>query len=115
MEDEADLVATYRRLLRRAGHRVVAAGTRAQGLAALYAEPFELVITDLRLPDGSGLDVVRSARTLPKPPPVVVVTGFPSEAGRAEALALGATAYLGKPFAIAAFTGLVGELLAAAG
>jgi DNA-binding response OmpR family regulator len=62
VEDEADLVATYKRLLRRYGYRVVAAGSREAGLAALKDEPPRLLIADLRLPDGDGLDVVRTTR-----------------------------------------------------
>jgi DNA-binding response OmpR family regulator len=59
-----------------------------------------LVISDLRLPDGDGLDVVRAAR-LASPVPVIVVTGYPSDETRRAALAAGATAFLAKPFAAA--------------
>ena len=102
VDDEADFVATYERLLRRQGYDVVTAISRAAGLAAVARERLHLVISDLRLPDGDGLDVVRAARGAPDPPVVIVVTGYPSGEVRRAALAAGASAFLAKPFAAAA-------------
>ena len=113
VDDEADLVATYERLLRRQGHRVLSAGTCRAGLAIIEAEPLDLVIADLRLPDGDGLDVVRAARALPTPPPVLVATVLASRTARQAALAAGASAFLAKPFATEVFSRLVRELLGA--
>ena len=101
VDDEADFLATYERLLRRQGYEVVTATSRAAGLAALAGEPPHLVISDLRLPDGDGLDVVRAARGARAPVPVIVVTGYPSDETRRAALAAGATTFLAKPFAAA--------------
>ena len=101
VDDETDFLATYERLLRRQGYEVVTATSRATGLAALAGEPPHLVISDVRLPDGDGLDVVRAARGLPEPMPVIVVTGYPSDETRRAALAAGATTFLAKPFAAA--------------
>ncbi len=111
VDDEADLVVSYERLLRRQGYRVVSVGSRRAGLLAIEAEPARLVIADLRLPDGDGLDVVRAARALPAPPPVLVATVLASRASRQAALAAGATAFLPKPFATEAFSSLVRQLL----
>jgi DNA-binding response OmpR family regulator len=111
VDDEADLVTTYERLLRRHGHRVLSAGTCRGGLAVIEAQALSLVIADLRLPDGDGLDVVRAARALSTPLPVLVATGLASRTARQAALAAGATAFLAKPFATAAFCRLVSELL----
>jgi DNA-binding response OmpR family regulator len=113
VDDEADLVASYERLLRRKGFRVVSAGTRGEGLAFVEREPLALLITDLRLPDGDGLDLVRAARRLPTPTPSMVVTGFASEASRTASMAAGATGFLAKPFAASAFTSLVESMLRA--
>ena len=111
VDDEADLAATYERLLRRQGYRAVSVGSREAGLLAIAAHPVRLVIADLLLPDGDGLDVVRAARALPAPPPVLVATVLGSRASRQAALAAGATAFLAKPFAAEAFNRLVGKLL----
>lgn len=113
VEDEKDLVATYERLLQRQGCSVIAAGTVQDALATLDRRRFALVIADLRLPDGTGLDVVRSARQRSNGPPVIVVTGFASAQSRREALEAGATAYLAKPFSALALSSLVKEILAA--
>ncbi len=107
VDDEQDLLASYERLLRRQGFVVIAAGSRHEGLVILGREPLKLVIADLRLPDGDGLDIVRAARGQPTPVPALVVTGFASEASRAAALAAGAAAYLAKPFAASEFSALV--------
>ena len=101
VDDEADFLATYERLLRRQGYHVVVATTRAAGVAAVASEHPDVVISDLRLSDGSGLDVVRAARSMPEPPSVIVITGYPSAGTRHAALAAGATAFLAKPFAAA--------------
>jgi len=98
VDDEMDFLATYERLLRRQGYEVVVATSRAAGLAAVGREHPHLIISDIRLPDGSGLDVIRAAREESNPPVVIVVTGYPSDETRRAALAAGATAFLAKPF-----------------
>jgi CheY-like chemotaxis protein len=82
-------------------------------LTLVEREPLALVVTDLRLPDGDGLDLVRAARRLPTPTPAMVVSGFASEASRAASMAAGASAFLAKPFAASAFTSLVESTLRA--
>jgi CheY-like chemotaxis protein len=62
------------------------------------------------LPDGDGLDVVRAARALPDPPPVLVATVVASRASRQAAFAAGATGFMTKPFEAATFNRLVHEL-----
>jgi DNA-binding response OmpR family regulator len=101
VEDEADLAATYRRLLGHHGFRVVTAATRDAGLRALDDETFAAAIIDVRLPDGDGLDVVRKARTLVPPAPAIVVTGFPLAHVRQAARTAGAAHFLAKPFEVA--------------
>jgi DNA-binding response OmpR family regulator len=113
VDDEADLLATYERLLRRRGYRIVSTGSCRDGLAIIEREPLALVVTDLRLPDGNGVDIVRAARGTATPTPSIVVTGFASEASRAIALAAGASGYLAKPFGASAFMSLVGGILGA--
>lgn len=112
VEDEPDLAQTCERLLRRRGHDVTTARTCAAGLQALAAGTSLLVVCDVRLPDGDGLDVIRAAKELDPPVPAIAMTAEVSEAGRRRALASGADAYLAKPFTIAAFTALVDQALA---
>ena len=98
VDDEADFLATYERLLRRQGYEVIAVSSRAAALDAVAHEHPTLVISDLRLGDGDGLDVVRAARAGQHPLPVIVVTGYASEELRRAALAAGAAAFFAKPF-----------------
>ena len=111
VDDEADLAATCARLLRRRGYDVVAAASREKGLAALESDPHDLVVADLRLPDGDGLDILRTARALSSSRPVIVITGFASDRTRQEAFAAGAAAFLSKPFSLVEFADLVERLL----
>jgi excisionase family DNA binding protein len=78
--------------------------TVADGQAAvdcLRAEPFDLLITDLAMPRLDGLNVVREAKRLHPRMPVVIITGYSSEASAIEAINLGVSGYLTKPFKIA--------------
>ena len=111
VDDERDLAATCERLLRRLGYRVITADSCAAALAALGADAPVLVISDVRLPDGSGLDVVSAAQRRAKRIPSIVITGQPSERGRQAAADVGATGYLAKPFSAAALTDLVRQTL----
>ena len=115
VDDEPDFQVTYVRLLGRQGLRAITTGSRHEGLALIEREALVLVISDLRLPDGDGLDVVRAARRAPTPVPTIVITGLGSEASRLAALSAGASAYLAKPFSAAAFTSLVAQTLASPG
>ena len=112
VDDEADLAATYVRLLGRYGCHVVVAGTRREALAIMESEPFALVISDVRLPDGDGLDVVRAATALRNHTAAIVVTGFASEAGRLAAREAGASDYFAKPFHALSLIAAVSKLSA---
>ena len=68
-------------------------------------------MSDLRLSDGSGLDVVAAAYAAPTRVPSIVVTGAPSADNRRAALEAGAAAFLAKPFAARDFTALVGQVI----
>ena len=111
IENEPDMAATYERLLRRAGHRVVIAASRAEGLQLLESLRPWLVISDLRLRDGDGLDIIRAAQELDLPPPVIAITAFASREARQAALDAGAAAFLSKPFRVTELSSLVEDLI----
>ncbi|MGH3929564.1 MAG: response regulator transcription factor [Pseudonocardiaceae bacterium] len=97
IDDEADLVAMSRAYLERDGFRVVEAPDVKSGLAAIRREPVDLVVLDLGLPDGSGLDLLRTLRGTSRVP-IIIVTGRSEETDRVVGLELGADDYLVKPF-----------------
>jgi DNA-binding response OmpR family regulator len=111
VDDEADLVATYRRLFHRHGYEVTSAATRAGGLLLIDSSTPDLIITDLELPDGDGLDLVRAAREASSISPVIVVSGRPSRGAQEDALAAGASAFVAKPVSADALRQLVQSLL----
>jgi DNA-binding NtrC family response regulator len=85
-------------LLERAGHRCVIARRGQDGLAQLASRGFDLVITDLRLPDASGLDIVAASKAADPETQVILMTSFSSIESAVEALRRGANDYIIKPF-----------------
>jgi DNA-binding NtrC family response regulator len=84
--------------LKDAGYATDEAGTMKEAMAALDRELPDLVLLDFKLPDGTGLDVLRHLRTLDKNLPVIMLTAFASVQGAVEAMQVGAYDYIGKPF-----------------
>jgi len=111
VDDERDLRVTYERLLRRHGYRVVHADSRYEGIAVVEAEPLSLVVVDLKLHDGSGLDVVRAARSATVPVPALVLAHVPSLGNRDLAAHAGAAGFLAKPCSASDFLAGVREIL----
>ncbi len=85
-------------LLQSRGYDCVVVRDSASALSALAAPDFDLVITDLRLPDGSGLEVLAAARAAQADTQVILMTSFSSVESAIEALRLGANDYVIKPF-----------------
>ncbi|MCB9600775.1 MAG: sigma-54-dependent Fis family transcriptional regulator [Sandaracinus sp.] len=86
-------------LLRRAGHDVVVVEGVREALARLGADPpYDAVVTDLMMPDGTGLEVLAAARERSEATQVVVITAFAATDRAVEAMRLGAYDFLEKPF-----------------
>lgn len=85
-------------LLQRSGHHCVVARTGSQGLQQIETGEFAMVITDLRLPDASGLDIVAAAKTTNPETQVILMTSYSSVESAIEALRRGASDYIIKPF-----------------
>jgi DNA-binding NtrC family response regulator len=111
VDDEADLAESCARLLRRHGYHVVTAYSCASGHAALSETSPALLVSDVRLPDGDGLDLVRAAGARQPRVPAIVISGYLSEASRLAARHAGAVAFLSKPFSTDAFSRAVEEAL----
>ncbi len=98
-DDEAGLREMLEVLLRRAGYEVESTATCRAALAALGAEGrYDLVVTDLALPDGSGMQVLEAAKQRDDALQVIMVTAFASTEQAVEAMRLGAYDYIQKPF-----------------
>jgi DNA-binding response OmpR family regulator len=101
IEDDARLARMVSDYLGGAGMSVAIAETGAAGLAALKREPPDLVLLDLMLPDGDGLEVFRRIRALPGAAartPMIMLTAKGDPTDRVVGLELGAEDYVPKPF-----------------
>jgi two-component system response regulator PilR (NtrC family) len=103
VDDEPSLRQLVRVLLQRAGHEVVEAAdvTVANDVIESAPVPFDLVVTDLIMPGGSGLDVLRAARARSPETQVLVVTAHATVETAVEAMRLGAYGYVEKPLDLA--------------
>jgi excisionase family DNA binding protein len=83
-----------------AGYDIAVAADGPAALAMLRVRKFDLLISDLKMPGMDGLTLIREARRLAPNLPVVIITGAPSEASAIEAVNLGVSGYLLKPFRV---------------
>ncbi|MEJ5358498.1 MAG: sigma-54 dependent transcriptional regulator [Desulfobacterales bacterium] len=98
VDDSPDALELIRRHLAPAGYRVLTASNAEEAARRIEEEPVDLVITDMRMPGKSGLDLVRHIRSRFREVGLLMVTGYPSIGGAVEAVRLGAEDYLAKPF-----------------
>ncbi len=97
--DDQDMMRdSLAQILVRDGHEVVAATDGAAAVARLGAARFDLLITDLRMPKMTGLELLAEAKRLRPDIPVVLMTAFATVANAVEAMKLGAYDYIQKPF-----------------
>ncbi len=97
--DDQDMMRdSLAQILVREGHEVVAATDGASAAARLGASRFDLLITDLRMPKMTGLELLAEAKRLRPDMPVVLMTAFATVSNAVEAMRLGAYDYIQKPF-----------------
>ena len=107
VDDEADIRELIDLTLLRMGLTAVCAGSVAEARAALASHDFQLCLTDMRLPDGDGLDIVRHIGEAYAHLPVAVITAYGSAANAVAALKAGAFDYLAKPIGLEQLRNLV--------
>src|SRR4030095_9955112 len=96
VEDKDSLRRVLRLTLEHAGYSVNEAADARAALAEIAAGPHKLVLTDLRMPNGSGLDVLRAAKAADGSIPVIVMTAFGSIDEAVQAMKDGAHDFLQK-------------------
>ena len=97
IDDEPDLRTLYELTLLREGYQVDAAGTLQEAWELLNGRRFDLVITDMRLPDGSGIDLLKGLRAQQRQERCIVITAYGSAENAVDSLKAGAFDYLTKP------------------
>ena len=89
-----------RMLLKRDGHETLSAEDGLKALECVNHSAFDLIITDLRMPNMDGMHLLRAVKALEPCMPVIVITAYASSETAAETLKLGAFACVDKPFNI---------------
>ena len=102
IEDEPDIRKTLEYNISREGHKVLTAGSIHDAEKILQSQSLSLVLLDLMLPDGSGLDFCRKLKTNSKTEsiPVIILTAKDDEVDKVVGFELGADDYVTKPFSV---------------
>jgi len=111
VDDEPDLRTLYELTLLREGYDVETAGTVEEALLHLKDRTYSAVITDMRLPDGSGLDLLTKLEQSGRREKAIVITAYGSAENAVEALKAGAYDYLTKPVDLRQFRAVVASAL----
>ncbi|WP_219216152.1 sigma-54-dependent transcriptional regulator [Variovorax boronicumulans] len=113
IDDEPDLRTLYELTLLREGYRVEAAGSVAEAWQHLEGQRFDAVITDMRLPDGLGMEILQRIQREQRGERCVVMTAYGSAENAVEALKAGAFDYLTKPVDLKQFRAVVASAVKA--
>ena len=98
VDDEKSMRDLLAITLQKAGYEVTLAEGGAAAIEAIRRDPFDAIITDLRMPKVDGLQVLRSAKEQSPDTAVIMVTAMASTETAVEAMKLGAYDYITKPF-----------------
>lgn len=98
VDDSPDALELVRRNLSASGYNITTCDNVKDAISIMNSAEPDLVITDLKMPGASGLDITRHVRENFKNTEVIMITGYPSIDGAVEAVKLGASEYLTKPF-----------------
>ena len=98
VDDEAIARDNLEHVMRKAGYEVVAKGSGSAALETLGGEHFDVVLTDLRMEQVDGMQVLRACRTRHPDTEVIMITGYATTESAVEAMREGAFYYIAKPF-----------------
>jgi two-component system response regulator PilR (NtrC family) len=100
VDDEPSMREMLRIVLRRDGYDVVVAASGQEAIQHLEGQPFDLLLSDIRMPDTNGVDVLRAAKQADSDLVAFMMTAFASTESAVEAMRLGASDYFTKPFSM---------------
>jgi two-component system NtrC family response regulator len=111
IDDEIYFTDMLSTMVRNMGHYVSSAYSIEGGLEKISSQPFDVVLLDVHLPDGSGLEILPKLKALPSSPEVIIITGFGDPDGAELAIKNGAWDYIQKPFSTYTMTLLLTRAL----
>ena len=99
VEDDAAMAQMCAKLIRRRGHSAVIADSCLEALSIVQSSVgVDAVVSDIQMPVMSGIELLAKVREIDADLPVILMTGYATSTSSSEALSLGATDYLAKPF-----------------
>jgi two-component system OmpR family response regulator len=115
VEDDPEMLDLLRKVLEKEGYRVSLAADSHEAKAWLSKITFDLVVTDMVMPDNGGLELLRAIRAGQPELPVIIITAFGDWGTYSRALELGAAAFISKPLKMAELSTAIHAALAGRG
>lgn len=112
VEDDVEMRDLLRKVLAKEGYRVSVAADGREASVSLSRVRFDLVVTDMLMPDDGGLELLRVIRETHPTLPVIIITAFGDWGSYSRALELGAAAFISKPLKMAELLGAIHTALA---
>jgi DNA-binding NtrC family response regulator len=111
VDDEPQMLIAINETLRRSGYGITTAGSGMEALRRLKEKYYRLIITDMRMPEVSGLDLLRKVKNLAPQTPVILLTAYGTIQNAVDAMREGAYDYLLKPFSSESLENIVRRAL----
>src|SRR5512145_569449 len=111
VDDERSILLLLKEALSQWGYQVTVASSAAEALGLLKSELFDALITDIRMPDMSGLELLREVKKQDESIEVVMMTGYPTISSAVQALKEGAYDYLSKPLILDELRHLMAKMM----
>lgn len=111
VEDDEEMRSLLKDFFEEDGFEIDSVSNGSEAFRKIAREPFDLIITDIRMPGLTGLDILPGIKKLQPKVSIIVITAFGSEEVRSKALERGATAYLEKPILFNKLRTLVHEVV----
>jgi len=115
VEDDPEMRDLLRKVLEKEGYQVSVAADSREATACLSRIPFDLVVTDMLMPDDGGLELLQVIRETRPSLPVIIITAFGDWGSYSRALELGAAAFISKPLKMVELIGAINAALAGRG
>lgn len=103
VDDEVDLCKAIAQAFKIKGHSTQTAFNGQTAFETIRSQPLDVIISDIRMPGWSGVDLLKAIKTLPAPTPLVAMMSGFSDVSEKELYELGADLFINKPFSVLEF------------